>query len=205
MFARMTKVLAFHSVGRADYGRWTDSRNLEAWWDSRTEILARLIPRGARVIEFGAGRRQLEKMLGNSCLYFPADLVDRGPGTIVFDLNTRPLPDLSYLNADVAVFGGTLEYLSDLESVVEWLAQQVRYCVASYAYTDNENVLGIRERLARCHHGYMNNYTEEELEQMFRRCGFICKAKEAWASQRIFLFVNQERVSTSHLVATENL
>ena len=68
---------------------------------------------------------------------FPSDLVDRGGKTIVFDLNSKPLPDLSHLNLDVAVFAGVLEYISDLDSVVHWLSYQVGLCIASYrcAYT----------------------------------------------------------------------
>ncbi len=31
--------------------------NLEAWWESRTQKLAGMIPPSTRVIEFGAGKR----------------------------------------------------------------------------------------------------------------------------------------------------
>ena len=80
---------------------------------ARKEI-AKLIPAGSNVIEFGAGRRQLEKFLPAGCTYTPSDLVDRGPGTIVCDLNRPPLPDLRHLRLKVAVFGGVLEYVADV-------------------------------------------------------------------------------------------
>ena len=102
------------SLGRADYRRWKALQHHEQWWDERTEEMARLIPPGSIIIEFGAGRRQLERFLPPGCKYVPSNLVDRGPGTIVCDLNRLPLPDLRHLCLNVAVFGGVLEYVADV-------------------------------------------------------------------------------------------
>jgi hypothetical protein len=175
---------------QSDYKRWTDPDNLQPWWDERTEKIAQLIPKNGRVIEFGAGRRQLEKFLDSSCSYVPSDLTDRGPGTIICDLNRRPLPDLRELAAAVAVFGGVLEYILDLDSLVQWLSSQFSFCVASYTYvnptpTEPER---IRERLKRLHFGFMNNYTEEELVSLFEKYGFTCVKRGTWTTQRLFLF-----------------
>src|ERR1051326_7663170 len=128
---RLTKALLLKVARRSDYKRWTNSNNLETWWSARTEKIAALIPGGVRVIEFGAGRRHLEKLL-EACAYFPSDLVDRGPGTIICDLNKRPLPDLKYLAAGVSVCAGVLEYIGDLRSIIEVLSKQVSSCIASY-------------------------------------------------------------------------
>src|SRR6185312_8871325 len=97
----------------------------------RTRIAAGFVPDGSRVIEFGAGNRLLEKHLDSSCTYTPSDLVDRGPGTIVCDLNERPLPDLGTDTYDTAVILGVLEYLTDVPSLIDWLAQHVPLCVIS--------------------------------------------------------------------------
>jgi hypothetical protein len=153
------------------------------------------------VIEFGAGRRQLEKFIDRSCTYVPSDLIDRGLGTIIIDLNRRPLPDLRYVIADGAVFSGVLEYIRDLESLIAWLSEQVSFCIASYAYvsTNQNTIQKIRERFDRLYYGYMNSYTEEELVKLFNRYGFVCKMEDTWTSQRIFLFVNgQIRPQVSH-------
>jgi hypothetical protein len=195
IFARLIKILLFRLVHQSDYKRWTNPDNLETWWDSRSEKLAQLIPRNTRVIEFGAGRRQLEGLLNQDCRYIPSDLVDRGPGTIVFDLNRRPLPDLRYVKADVAVFSGVLEYVRDLQSLVEWLSNQVSFCVVSYAYvhTDRRIVRNVRDHFKRIYYGYMNNYTEKEFLKLFDMYGFLCKARDTWNEQRIFAFVNEGR------------
>src|ERR1044071_1990175 len=116
--ARITKNAGRKLLGRSDYNRWSNTENLESWWGARTEKIVGFIRPGARVVEFGAGSRHLEKLLDKSCVYFASDLVNRGSGTIVCDLNKRPLPDLTELSADVAVFSGVLEYIRDLDSLV---------------------------------------------------------------------------------------
>ena len=203
-FRRIARTLFLRSLNRSDYARWTNPDSLESWWETRTQRIATLIPKHSRVIEFGAGRRWLESYLDPSCSYIPSDLVDRGPGTIVCDLNKRPLPDLRHLRADVAVFGGVLEYIRDLESVVEWLSQQVSFCVTSYAYAARATgaAVGIRERLRRLYYGYMNNYTEEELVELFSRRGLICAEKVTWDTQQIFLFVNQTTALESQVATS---
>ena len=187
---RIAEVLKLRLLRRSDYKRWGDSRNLEAWWVARTEKIAPLVPQHSRVIEFGAGRRQLEKFLDSSCSYVPSDLTDRGPGTIICDLNQRPLPDFCKVGADAAVFGGVLEYILDLESLVQWLSVQFSFCVASYTYVvpAPSKAERIRDRLERLRFGFMNNYTESELVSLFEKYGFACVKRDTWTTQRLFLF-----------------
>src|ERR1700677_4824121 len=99
--------------GWSDRSRWRNTKELLPGWDERTLILASLLPGNSRVIEFGAGRRQLELHLPAGCTYIASDLVDRGKDTLVCDLNVEPRPDLSRLGIDTAVFGGVLEYIQD--------------------------------------------------------------------------------------------
>jgi hypothetical protein len=190
---RVTRNLLYRVMNQSDYQRWTNLHNYEEWWDARTEKIARLIPPNSRVIEFGAGRRQLEKFLDPSCTYVPSDLEERGPGTFVCDLNRRPLPGFSQLNVDTAVFGGVLEYIRDVESLVGWLARHVSVCVASYACAASKQGIfqRLRDRVDRFYFGYMNCYGEEEVVDLFRRAGFQCIARDPWTSQRVFLFVKK--------------
>jgi hypothetical protein len=168
------KTMRCRWLGKADLERWADLRNHDPDWDDRTRKLAEIVPHGARVVEFGAGRRQLEGYLDPACTYFPSDIVERDPGTIVFDLNARPLPDLSRLNLDVAVFGGTLEYITDLRSLASWLAQSVSACIASYecASSSPRTVARTLESFRRASIGWVNTYTREELIGIFKSEGF---------------------------------
>jgi len=187
----MAKMLLFKVLHRPDYPRWENPDNLEHRWDSRTKQLAQLIPKGSRVMEFGAGRRQLELYLDASCAYVPSDLIDRGPGTVVCDLNRRPLPDLRYLQPDVAVFSGVLEYIKDLRSLLPWLSTQVSFCVTSYSCAESrpKTVRRWSEVLRRTHTGWMNTYTAAEFLALFEDSGFILLGEQdTWECQRLFLF-----------------
>src|SRR5262249_20051077 len=134
------------------------------------------------------------KHLDPSCTYTPSDLVDRGPGTVIVDLNRRPFPDLAYLNADVAVFSGVIEYIRDPASVIEWLTSLVDGCVVSYAYLRSRRAAWRRlvELPRRSYYGYMNAFTQDELQELFVRHGFVVRAKEHWESQVIFSFARGE-------------
>ena len=57
---RIGRTLFLSGMNRSDYGRWEKPESLEAWWETRTQKVATLVPKGTRVIEFGAGRGWLE-------------------------------------------------------------------------------------------------------------------------------------------------
>jgi hypothetical protein len=154
---------------RTDFRRWQDLSNYNHDWDERTKTIAGLIAPGSRVLEFGAGRRQLEALLPPGCRYIPSDLVSRGEGTIVCDLNSPPFPDLRELQIDTAVFGGVLEYVTDLPRLVSWLSGQVRTCIASYecARSAPRTFARLRESFERARIGWLNSYDEAELRRIF--------------------------------------
>lgn len=178
-------------TGRADYKRWSSPAGLEEWWVERTRLMATLVPPDSRVIEFGAGRRQLEKLLPTGCTYTPSDLVDRGPGTLVCDLNQRPLPDLSEIAPEVSVFAGVLEYIRDISGLVQWLARSgVSICVVSFdpVPAGIGLVARYREASRRSYYGYMNRLTEAELAGIFTSAGFQCSDRKRWTTQVILQF-----------------
>jgi hypothetical protein len=193
----MVPRVAFISVQklfrRSDYTRWSNSENLEKWWESRTQRLAGFIPAGSRVVEFGAGRGQLRRYLASGCTYVPSDLTARFPDTIVCDLNGRPLPDLRHLKADVAVFSGVLEYIGDLSAVAKWLSQQTSAIVASYDSVKSApaSIARFAELYRRRYFGYLSNHTVGELEAIFARAGFRCVQTDVWNSQQIMVFASE--------------
>jgi len=181
---------------KTDRKRWTDPRSFHADWEPRTERIAALIPKNTRVIEFGAANRLLERYLDPSCTYTPSDMVDRGSGTIVCDLNERPLPDLGAGVYDVAVLIGVLEYMRDLPSVLDWLTQYVGVCVLAYApvKANRYSPLAVLESVRRLRHGWMNNYREEEFQSLFRERGFDLVRGEDWEAQRLLVFMRRPAV-----------
>lgn len=188
---RLARNTAMRWSGQADYKRWSSTQGLEEWWDERTKTIAKLVPANSRIIEFGAGRRQLERFLPAGCTYTPSDLVDRGVGTIVCDLNQRPLPGLSGVAPEVAVFGGVLEYIRDVAGLARWLADSgVSTVITSFDPVGAG--LGIvgryRESGRRSYYGYMNQLTEEDLAGIFKTAGFDCAGRQHWTRQVIFEF-----------------
>jgi hypothetical protein len=179
---------------RSDVSRWSSLDSFDPSWGSRAELIAELVPEGSRVIEFGAGRRQLEALLPHGCTYIPSDLVDRGPGTLVVDLDDRPLPDLARLAPDLAVFAGVFEYLHHFADIPRWLAAQVPTCIASYECASSRagTFARLRERSARLRNGWATTYTERELVDLFVAAGWDCSERRTWTTpdgdERIFVF-----------------
>ena len=159
-------------LGRTDVARWADTSNYDDW-EERTRLIAGLIPDGSRVIEFGAGGRILEKHLSSNCHYVPADLVSRGPDTMLVDLNRPPLPSVTD-QFDVAVFAGVLEYVQRIPSLLRWLAAEVPSVVASYccAETPARSLGRLRESFTRASYGWVNSYSEADLVGIATRSGF---------------------------------
>lgn len=176
--------------GETDYRRWSDTRNIYSQWESRTARAADFVPKGSRVIEFGAATRVLERHLDPSCSYVPSDIVDRGPGTLVCDMNERPLPDLGADTYDVAVIMGVLEYIHDVPAVVDWLGRHVKLIVVSYACSDAKPrvVRALFGRVSRLSGGWMNNFRADEFRSVFTDRGWVCDHEEPWKDQRLFVF-----------------
>jgi hypothetical protein len=166
-------------LGGTDYQRWGSAERLSSGWDSRTEKIATLISPGVSVIEFGAGRMVLKRLLSEHCTYTPSDLVDRGGGTIVCDLNGRTLPP--FPPHDVAVFSGVLEYVNDVPRLIAHLSNSVGVVIASYAVTDcnKENRRG---------QGWVNDFSSARILDIFENAGFSCDYRGEWRSQVIYRF-----------------
>jgi len=188
------KTLSCKFFGIPDFQRWADLNEHDPGWDERTRLIAKRIPQGSRVIEFGAGRRQLELYLEPACVYVPSDLVSRGPDTIVCDLNTQPFPELGNLNLDVAVFGGVLEYIRDLHTLVDWLSKQISICVVSYvcAQSKPKTLYRFREIAERTSFGWVNTYSADELQCVFKTNGFpnaeMFVEQTSYGDEYIFVF-----------------
>lgn len=169
-------------VGGSDYGRWGEEGALRSDWDSRTRQIANLIEPGSSVLEFGAGRRVLEERLPAACTYTPSDLVDRGEGTLVCDLNAKALPN--FPSHDVVVFSGVLEYVNDVPRLIARLHACAPTIIASYAVYELNSA-------SRRTNGWVNDYTLPELMEVFSEAGYRCEHKETWKEQMIFRFRKQ--------------
>src|SRR3989338_5904759 len=162
---RSIKTSLRRATGGSDYSKWSNKTSLSQTWDSRTQQIATLIRPGASVIEFGAGRLILKTLLSENCSYTPSDLVDRGYGTIVCDLNSKNLPQ--FQQYDVAVFSGVIEYVNDVPRVISYLSSYVNVIIASYALIEKN----LRNRRRE---GWVNNYNSAQFIKIFENAGFYC-------------------------------
>jgi hypothetical protein len=170
-------------LGGTDRRRWVDKSELSHDWDTRTRQMAALVEPGASVIEFGAGRLVLKSFLPESCFYTPSDLVNRGPGTIVCDLNGNKLPQFQ-TSFDVAVFSGVLEYVNDVPRLVRHLSGCVQTIIASYAVLE-------KNRDGRRRKGWVNDYSAAQFIALFENADFRYDRAEEWKSQMIYRFTKR--------------
>jgi hypothetical protein len=129
----------------------------------------------------------LKDKLPEGCQYTPSDLVDRGAGTIVCDLNGRDLP--SFPVHDIAVFGGVLEYINDVPRVITHVSKFADRIIASYVVSE-----AFPSTLERRVQGWVNDYNSSQFEEIFSRLGFRCADVSAWGCHRIFEFVRDGEV-----------
>jgi hypothetical protein len=159
---------ARRKADRSDLRRWSAITSLSPEWDARTIAIAKLIPEHSSVLEFGAGRLVLPKYLSPGCSYTPSDICDRGPGTVICDLNQRPLP--VFARHDVAVFSGVLEYVNDVHEVIANVGRSCRMVISSYVTAPTGR--GLLMRIKRRRAGWVNDFTSKQFVAVFGRAGF---------------------------------
>lgn len=128
-------------------------------WAVRAEKAAAFLGDCASVADLGCGTMGLRPFLAPGTRYVPVDVVSRGEGTVVLDLNREPLPDL---DVDGHAALGLLEYLFDVPALLRAVPRRF---VTSYVASD----LDASNRLA---HAWVNGYTVAEMETLFRDAGW---------------------------------
>lgn len=191
-FYRALKTSILYSFSRSDIGRWGKDKSFNTTWDTRTEMIASMIPEDCSVLEFGAGRMALKRYLPYSCRYTPSDILDRGEGTIICDLNDAVLP--MFQHHDFIVFGGVLEYIYDPERLLSNLANCCHVIIATYAVTDFPSQRSILQRRK---YGWVNNFNKENFLKLFRLHGFIPEQELLWEKQYIFKFVKDNQTGNT--------
>lgn len=162
---------------KTDHKRWKQAEELYIDWDERTAILASMIPRGANIIEFGAGNMALKKQLPPNCTYTPSDLYNRGEGMLECDLNSQI--EFSLAPYDTAVFSGVFEYVYDVDKVFQQLSDYIENVVLSYACIDISNADRLKS-------GWLSDYSREELETIFKKYSYEIVEYKEWRNQSIF-------------------
>jgi len=168
---------------QTDYRRWTDPGSFSESWDERNRMIAQMISPRSRVLEFGAGTGRLASLLPDDCQYTGSDLVARNADTLVCDLNRRPIP--VHGNFDVVIFSGVLEYLTDCPGVIAHTTGLCSQIIASYAVLRGPLIQSYWKRR---NYGWLNDFSEDELIEIFARNRLKPVEKRDWQSQIVVRF-----------------
>jgi hypothetical protein len=137
--------------------RWHSNAIDKPLWHLRTDrlvtMLAELLARenepksGLYFLDLGCGLMHARRALANAGLdyfYVPSDIVSRGDGTHVADLNEAQ--DVATLpRCDITFLGGALEHVTDPIGLLGELAARTRYLAFSYCYRTSTQ--DMRERI----------------------------------------------------------
>jgi hypothetical protein len=104
-------------------------------WNARARRIAQAIKRGSSVLDLGAGEHNLKRFL-KKCEYYPVDIYEHTPETIVMDLNkidVRKLPHVDYIVAQ-----GLLEYLDDPQDLLTQVGHLGDKLITTYRFEFGE-------------------------------------------------------------------
>lgn len=168
------------SQNKSDTERWKQKKWLFEDWNERSKIMAKWIAPKTDVLEFGAAKLALKTFLPEGVNYTPSDIVDRGPGTIVCDLN-KYKPTIT--KQDVIFFSGVLEYIYDLPALIAFTAAKTDRFIISYATFDY-----FASPKHRKINGWVNHYTNSEIIEMFENNSFKLIETDLWRNQSLYVF-----------------
>lgn len=149
--------------------------------------MARWIPAGSWVADFGCGEQRLRGNLPENCTYIPVDYKKRSADTMVADFNAYQFP---CLYVDVAFVAGVLEYITDLEWFSEQLANHAEdLIIVSYCCAEGD----LGDSASRRKRGWVNDLTAEEVEQLFVAEGFELEQRDEVIRNTLFSFRRRNR------------
>lgn len=165
---------------KSDVDRWKQKKWLFDDWNERTKIMAQWIQPNSKVLEFGAAKLALKQFLPENVIYTPSDIVDRGEGTLVCDLN-RDIPE--FKAQDVIFFSGVLEYIYDVPKLISNLSNKTNRFIISYGTFDVFNSEKHRKI-----NGWVNTHTNQEILDIFTKNNFKLTETDTWRKQTIYVF-----------------
>lgn len=116
-----------------DTDRWTRVAATAPPWDARNQLIAKHVPQGASVVEFGSGNQSLRRHVQLSS-YHPVDCVPGEGEVFICDYNTETR--FPKVRVDLVVMSGFLEYIVETEAFL--IALRKAYpgtrCVFSWAF-----------------------------------------------------------------------
>jgi len=179
IIAKVLRIFNHNKYNKSDVERWEPIGAIKKSWAKRTIEMSKFILPNSKIIEFGAGKMVIKEHLPENCSYTPSDIVNRGHGTFVCDLNNPDLPAFDHY--DYCVISGVLEYINDVPKLIEHLSTSIDSFIISYAIVKEGHI-------AKRGNGWVNSYTENDIIKLFEDNGYIISKRTKWVKQVIFVF-----------------
>ncbi len=156
-----------HAVAerKTDYHRWTQAKNYNPQWSSRSHVALDLLKDAKWVCDLGCGPQELRKLLPADTVYLPMDLKQWSDDTVVCDINNKLLPKEYLELSDLCFVMGVLEYVYDGPWFLNALASHAQGIVISY------NVAELC-KVKREDNGWVTNLTTEQFKLLVETAGF---------------------------------
>ena len=163
---------------------WEQSYKYTAEMTARIRTMLSLIQdhNVQSLMDIGCGLQECGKMLNDTITYYPVDQHQHLPSTTVKDLNAGEFLEIP---VDVIFCSGVLEYIYDLDSLLEKIHRYGKSVLCSYCDTETYR---LRNPI------WVNHLSCSEFVQMWERHGFtltqkIVPSKEC--NQYIYYFEKQ--------------
>jgi len=142
---------------------WRDIEYFDPAWEERVVLLARMIKRKGRLVDYGCGQQYLRKHLPSEIQYIPVDYTSRSPDTIVADFNKSPYPKI---DGEIAFISGFLEYMQDASAYIKHIKRlSYQEIIMSYCTIESVSALEERTKLGWKSHLTLKNLLEEFLDE----------------------------------------
>ncbi len=148
--------------------RWREvSKNPRPHWDGRNEIIAKLIPAGASVLDLGCGPQTLRRHLDPRCKYQPCDVIQSTPDVIFCDFNSGIYPAVKE-EYDYVICSGVFEYI---RNPLEFLKKNVLLGKTMILSYNPLFQMPGDSKIRRLNCDWINHFTKPEVEALFDEAG----------------------------------
>ena len=151
--------------------RWTGNEAISSRWAKRAEIVGKMIPPQASVLDIGCGNQILTEFLFKSVKYTPADIIARTEDTIILDIDKEIWPTGKW---DYITACGVLEYIHDLNSFFKNSTPLAKNIILTYHISHNRQTLDGKKRRAQL--GWLSNYSLADIIRMGDKYHWIIKS-----------------------------
>jgi len=141
--------------------RWKGSEAISRRWAKRAEIVGKMIPPNASLLDIGCGNQILNEFLLKSVKYTPADIIPRSEDTIILDINKGIWPTGKW---DYITACGVLEYINDLNPFFKNTSTLAKNLILTYHVSHNRQSVDRKRRRAQL--GWLSNYSLNEIIRM---------------------------------------